>query len=114
MILEDIIKRQKQQIERLEKVNDRLKEYCDFYKDLSEKQNKTIKQLEEKIDSVKESYETDAEAKYYDYVDKYESKLQERIDKAIETINYYAIEDEDYSKIYNTEEQELYEILKGE
>ena len=67
MILEEIIRKQKQEIERLEK---------------------ETKQLKEKIDSVKESYETDAEAKYYDYVGKRESKLQKRIDKAIEYINH--------------------------
>jgi len=37
--------------------------------------------------------------------------LQERIDKAIKCINDYAIEDEDYSKIYNQEERELLSIL---
>lgn len=41
-------------------------------------------------------------------------QLKERVDKAIECINYYAIENEDYGKIYSTEEQELLEILKGE
>lgn len=41
-------------------------------------------------------------------------KLKKKIDKAIETINYYAIEDENYSKIYNIEEKELLNILKGE
>ena len=38
----------------------------------------TSKNMVSIIDSVKESYETDAEAKYYDYVDKHESKLQKR------------------------------------
>ena len=39
--------------------------------------------------------------------------LQDRIDKAIKCINHYAIEDEDYSKIYSQEEQELLKIFIG-
>lgn len=41
-------------------------------------------------------------------------QLKARIDKAIECIEYYAIENEDYTKIYNNEEIELLQILKGE
>jgi len=40
-------------------------------------------------------------------------KLQEKIDKAIECINYYAIENSDYEKIYNIEEETLLNILGG-
>ena len=86
MILEEIIRKQKQQIERLETNNRELLKISIDYKDKIDKAIETIKQLEEKIDSMKESYETDAEAKYYDYVDKHESKLQERLDRAVETL----------------------------
>ena len=40
-----------------------LKDECQF-----------VKELKDKISNMKESYETDAEAKFYDYVDKYNSK----------------------------------------
>lgn len=40
-----------------------LKDECQF-----------VKELKNKISNMKESYETDAEAKFYDYVDKYNSK----------------------------------------
>lgn len=41
-------------------------------------------------------------------------KLQEKIDKAIECIEYWATDNEDYSKLYSAEEEELLKILKGE
>ena len=50
---------------------------------------KEIEKLKEKIENMKMSYETDAEAKYYDFVNRHESKLQQRIDKAIEYIKDY-------------------------
>lgn len=37
---------------------------------------------------------------------------KEVLDKIKEIINYYAVEDEDYSKIYNQEEQEIMELLE--
>lgn len=40
--------------------------------------------------------------------------LKNRIEKATKCINRYAIENEDYSKIYNNEEKELLNILRGE
>lgn len=43
-----------------------------------------------------------------DEISKYESKL----DKIKETINYYAIENEDYSKMYNQEEQKIIKLLE--
>ena len=39
-------------------------------------------------------------------------KLKEVLDKIKEIINYYAIENEDYSKIYNQEEQEIMKLLE--
>lgn len=39
---------------------------------------------------------------------------EEKIKRAIECINRYSIELEDYSKIYNDEEKELLNILRGE
>lgn len=41
-------------------------------------------------------------------------KYKKIIKKATQCIYYYAIEDEDYSKIYNQEEKELLNILQGE
>lgn len=40
------------------------------------------------------------------------NKQKEVINKIKETINYYAIENEDYSKIYNQEEQEIMKLLE--
>ena len=39
-------------------------------------------------------------------------KYKEVLYKIKETINYYAVEDEDYSKIYNQEEQEIMKLLE--
>ena len=38
-------------------------------------------------------------------------KLKDKLQKITECINYYAIENEDYSKIYNTEEKEILKII---
>lgn len=43
-----------------------------------------------------------------DYLDKYKIVLN----KIKELINHYAVEDEDYSKIYNQEEKEILELLE--
>lgn len=51
---------------------------------------------------------TEYESLMRDYVQK--QKLQQRIDKAIECLNYYTCNKE----FLSVEEQELYEILKGE
>lgn len=68
---------------------------------------KEIERLNNELENVKAHYETEAEAKYYEFIDKHESKLQQRIDKAIEYIKQdYEINK--YSKSY------LLEILKGE
>ena len=52
--------------------------------------------------------------KELDYAYNYNIYLISKIDKAIECINYYAVENDDYSKIYNDEEKELLNILKGD
>ena len=41
-------------------------------------------------------------------------RLKKQINDAIKCINYYSTENEDYSKIYNLEEKELLNILKGD
>lgn len=41
-------------------------------------------------------------------IDKYKNV----IDKIKELINHYAVEDEDYSKIYNQEEKDILELLE--
>lgn len=53
----------------------------------TEKQEQEIERLKDKLYDVKAHYETEAEAKYYEFIDNHESKLQQRIDKAIEWIN---------------------------
>ena len=79
---------------------------------LNDENNKMYKEIEI---LNKELQDTKEHLGEYLYEQEEENKeLKKKIDKAIETINYYAIEDEDYSKIYNTEEQELLNILKGE
>lgn len=39
-------------------------------------------------------------------------KQKEILDKIKELINHYAVEDEDYSKIYNQEEKDILELLE--
>lgn len=81
------------------------------------KRDKVYNKLIDKIDSMTESYETDAEAKFYEYVDKYESRLQQRIDKAkIEIsalMSRYFYEEDFY--IEDTDLDKILQILdKGE
>lgn len=40
--------------------------------------------------------------------------LNNKLEKIKEIINYYAVEDEDYSKIYNDEEKELLKVVEGD
>ncbi|MBR5303485.1 MAG: hypothetical protein IKU37_01495 [Candidatus Gastranaerophilales bacterium] len=52
-----------------------------------------------------------------DYITNLEEENEElnnKFKKIKEVINYYAIEDEDYSKIYNDEEKELLKVLDGD
>lgn len=78
--------------------------------------NEEIGKLKEKIENMKMSYETDAEAKYYDFVNKHESKLQQRIDKAIEYVKTKNYCSDIFTKDFAIfDKQELLEILdKGE
>lgn len=62
--------------------------------------------LQEEIEDLKANYGSKAQVE--------RDILQDKIDKAIECIEYYAIENEDYSKSYNEEEQNLLNILRGE
>lgn len=61
------------------------------------------------FDNIHEDMYISHEAEYLE-----RKKLQNKIDKAIKCIEYYALENEDYSKSYNEEEQNLLKILKGE
>ena len=63
-------------------------------------------ELIETYKNERETYKRLAEI----YIMKYNYE-KDKNKKAIECINYYAVEDEDYSKIYNNEEQELLNIL---
>ena len=73
-----------------------------------EEENESLKN---ELDNVKASYETEAEAKYYEYIDKHESKLQERINKAIEYIKSKA---RNNCWIDQYEASDLIKILQGE
>lgn len=70
-------------------------------------------QLKRKIKNIEEAYETEAEAKYYEYIDNHRSELQQRIDKAIGIIKseLYHIKDKEHliSAILHLEN-----ILKGD
>ena len=68
-------------------------------------ENKRVEQLEKPTRDV--FY---AIMKIADERDKYKNIIEE----ARECINHYAIEDDEFSKIYNQEEQELLEILDKE
>lgn len=76
------------------------------------KRNRVYNQLIDKIDSMTESYETDAEAKFYEYVDKHESKLQQRIDKIFSRITLYKMEDitMETARVLD----DLLEVVKGD
>lgn len=45
------------------------------------------------------------------YLLEYINNLNQKVKDIIDCINYYAVEDEDFSKIYNIEETELMKIL---
>lgn len=87
-------------------------------------------EIKETLDFIKEqikretlSYEPDVELSkeeaklLLDYItnlynlQQENKQLKEDKKKAIECINYYAIEDDDFNKLYNVEEQELLAIL---
>ena len=68
--------------------------------------NEELKEQIETYKNERETYKRLAET----YIMKYNYE-KDKNKKAIECINYYAVEDEDYSKIYNNEEQELLNIL---
>lgn len=73
--------------------------------------NKTIIELRE--EAIKE----DKNPEFYLYQkleekDKQLDKYKNVIDKIKELINHYAVEDEDYSKIYNQEEKDILELLE--
>lgn len=87
--------------------------------DIMNAQKKEIEKLKEKIENIKMFYETDAEAKYYDFVNKHESKLQQRIDKAIDYIDAKAhhgdcIIPTTILELKNKDYYKLIDILKGE
>lgn len=50
--------------------------------------------------------------KYINNLEEQNNKYKNALDKIKEIINYYAIENEDYSKIYNQEEQEIMKLLE--
>ena len=50
----------------------------------------------------------------FNHLTKKDLDYKTRNEKAIECIKHYAVENEDYSKIYNVEEKELLNILNGD
>lgn len=57
-----------------EKDNEELRKDINYYKNMVSRLKKENQELKDKISNMKESYETDAEAKFYDYLSKYNSK----------------------------------------
>jgi len=55
---------------------EQLRKICDLQKE--------IERLKNELENVKAHYETEAEARYYEFIDNHKSKLQQRISKAIE------------------------------
>ena len=88
-----------------------------YYEKLKEKDkeierlNKEIKRLNNELENVKAHYETEAEAKYYEFIDNHESKLQQRIDKAIALLTLYEVDRLGNEYVQTTQ---IIEILKGE
>lgn len=110
-------------------MNEKLKEYLDSsnfkFKDVDENGNEIEMTLSDLLQDLIETNnrlgkELDDNYKdfkmYHEICDDYNKRvndLQQRIDKAIECINYYAIENSNYEKIYNIEEETLLDILGG-
>lgn len=73
-------------------------------------QDSTIDDLiKENLELKRKLGEADDAVEYWQIECDKRSKV---LDKIKETINYYAIENEDYSKIYNQEEQEIIKLLE--
>ncbi len=75
-----------------------LKDECQF-----------VKELKDKISDMQESYETDAEAKFYDYLGKHESKLEkenQELKERLERINNYL------DKYYSMENQYWFDHIR--
>jgi len=96
-------------------MNNEIKEILDFKEDADYKRLSVdeitmlrdyITNLQEELQAYKQEREN-----ILDKSKRLNYKL--RIDKAIECINYYAIENSDYEKIYNIEEETLLNILGG-
>lgn len=68
-----------------------------------------VKELKNKISNMKESYETEAEAKFYDYVGKHESKLEkenEELKERLKRIDNYL------DKYYTVENQYWFDHIR--
>ena len=75
-----------------------------------------VDEKDEEIKRLKEEYVIlqNASDEVEEEKDKEIKRLNSIIKEVRECINHYAIENEDYSKIYNDEEKELLEILDKE
>ena len=72
--------------------------------------NCKCKEIKEILDKCTPYLFGDEVDKLLDYI----TNLQTKLKKIKETINHYATEDDDYSKIYSVEEKDLLSILQGE
>lgn len=61
--------------------SDKYKRYMELYEE--------IERLNNELENVKAHYETEAEAKYYEFIDNHESELQQRINKANDILKDY-------------------------
>lgn len=86
----------------------------DYITNLQE-ENKNLKQINEEHRELNGNLRTanntlcEVEEFMYNQAEDYKT----RNEKAINCINHYATENDDYSKLYSTEEEELLEILQG-
>lgn len=128
----------KDKMKQLQEENERLKDLCDKYEEehntafklwkgklketmdetLIQKQHDRIKELEQINEEHRElngnlrtANNTLCEVEEFMYNQAKDYKT--RNEKAINCINHYATENDDYSKLYSTEEEELLEILQG-
>lgn len=73
-----------------------------------------IKQRLEYVSPVDYISELEEKIEYLEYLKNENERLNNKLEKIKEIINYYAVENEDYSKIYNDEEKELLEVVEGD
>lgn len=102
--------------EEIKEILDNFKDYEKRYKQFNETQfiifYRDIHLLLDYINTLEETIKKKDEGikAFCEELCEYATKLEQ----IKECINYYAVENDDYSKIYNDEEKELLDILKGD